>query len=107
MRVSNSYSFSHSAATEDRRFVLMFKPVLGIEEMDNSGVLIANIDGGIKIIPDQNINFRVMVFETTGKCVHSGEINGMEGCEIQLNKGVYLIQLLSSQSILTKKVIIN
>jgi hypothetical protein len=101
-----AYSFDYDNGEDQLRFILHFTP-LGLQEPVDSGAAIYASEQCIIVHMPQNDSYTVNVYDIAGKLIHSkGKLNGTG--RIRVNEtGVYLVNVISGNTMLVKKVLIQ
>lgn len=105
------YSFTSSANDAPNRFVLNYAPV-GMEEGGQFGPAVSIYNSTDKVIIKSNdgspVIGNVLVFNMLGQVVTEKPISGtMESFTINAPNGYYIVKLVTSGNILTRKVLVQ
>ena len=102
-----SYTFESKPEFASDRFLLHFKSTNGIEESEiNNDFEIYSFSSNLYILNPNRLDATVVVYNALGQEVKKMQINGDEKSNFYLNieAGYYVVKVINSESISTKKV---
>jgi hypothetical protein len=104
---NNSYSFGYVVGENDNRFVLHFKALTGIQDMKNPNINIFAFGNEIHFEAPSEINGQIKVYNITGQLISENNINGKSKTINISGMGTFIVKVIYSDSVVTKKVTIN
>ncbi|MCB0805132.1 MAG: T9SS type A sorting domain-containing protein [Bacteroidales bacterium] len=102
----NSYTFSANPDDNDARFIIHFAPV-GVEDISSDMVDIYAYNSNVYVNVPESTKGTITIFDMLGQEVTSEPINGVSNT-ISLEKNAYyVVQVITSENMVTKKVLIK
>jgi len=102
----DSYSFSYSTTDEASRFVLHFAP-LSVEDKFADGINIYSYNNVVYVITPEITTGNIIVYNVLGQEVANAEITDVVNNISLVNGGYYIVQVISDNSVTSKKVYIK
>lgn len=103
------YVFQAFAQDEPNRFVLHFNGVTGIENPGMNSIQVYSIDDAIYINNQENLNADILVYNINGQLIHQDQITAktFERINLGTSAGVYLVNIVTEETISTHKVYVK
>ena len=106
-----SYLFHYDSEEEPQRFILHFKDVTGVSEMDESEIMVYSAQDQIYITNNSEEIFNsIDLYNIAGQLIQKNTLSDdriQKISSINLSNGTYLIQLNSRKKSVKRKIIIN
>jgi len=107
LRVNPAYSFTAAPGDAENRFRIRFVSATGIDETGESDIAIWSADGYIHLTHASPAEGTVYVYSTSGQLVAASAINTSETLLRISATGVYVVKVVTGDTIFTRKVIVN
>ncbi|MCD4697211.1 MAG: T9SS type A sorting domain-containing protein, partial [Bacteroidales bacterium] len=102
----DSYSFSYSTTDETSRFVLHFAP-LSVGDKFADGINIYSFNNVVYVVTPEITTGNIIVYNVLGQEVANAEITDVVNNISLVNGGYYIVQVISDNSVTSKKVYIK
>ena len=104
---TNSYTFSYVVEENDDRFIMHFNSLTSIIDNRVSDINIFAFGTEIHLEAPYAINGHIEVYNVTGQLISQNEINGNSEIINISGMGTFIVKVISSETVVTKKVTIN
>jgi len=104
--LSNSYTFNFVPGDIENRFILHFTPLKVDDNAANLYTIFA-ANNEIRVLVPANTSGNIMVYNLMGQEIISSQINGTRNTINMNESGTYLVKVIGSDGVSTKKVFIK
>jgi hypothetical protein len=110
--IANNPTYTFQATTQDdsNRFLLHFNGVTGVEDaMETESIQVYSVENSIYVSSLENIDAEILVYNINGQLLYQDRMNAETLKKIDLNasSGVYLVNIVSEESVSTQKVYVK
>ncbi len=110
MKENPVYNFMASTQDDSNRFLLHFNGVTGVDDLQqNQNIEVYSIENAIYVSSLENLDAEILVYNINGQLLYQDRMNSETLKKINLNTstGVYLVHIVSEESVTTQKVYVK